>query len=170
MLWRYRSWKLGPGECDIPHRRIRYVKCFLCSCCVILIYVLSRFLPSGTFLLYLNRTRYVCLRSNRLRIYYGVCTYSKQYTYLDYFAMNLVFSHTWHWYIYRVRVYHTQVVSDHSILRRVGMMIHTRRARHCVLAACWVSGCTINIYLLSPSLGTSTRHGNTAHTYFTTYL
>ena len=66
---------------------------------------------------------------------------------------------------------HTQqVVSDHSILRRVGMMIHTRRARHCVLAACWVSGCTINIYLLSPSLGTSTRHGNTAHTYFTTYL
>ena len=105
------------------------------------------------------------LRSTRLRIC-GVCTYSKQYTYLDYFAMNLVFSHTWHWYIYRVRVYHTQVVSDHSILRRVGMMIHTRRARHCVLAACWVSGCTINIYLLSPSLGTSTRHGNTAHTYF----
>ena len=66
---------------------------------------------------------------------------------------------------------HTQVVSDHRILRRVGMIIHTRRARHC-LHACWVSGCTMNIYILSPSLGTSTRHGNTAHTYFTinTYL
>ena len=64
---------------------------------------------------------------------------------------------------------HTQVVSDHRILRRVGMIIHTRRARHCLLA-CWVSGCTTNIYILSPSLGTSTRHGNTAHTYFTTYL